>query len=251
MTANVAWFSLHRSDVQRKATDATSQMEYQLWDVLVNWCEARSLFLGGSIDGAVVYAALASLTPQQYRALRAWLMAWLNAWSKDGQETWDLRMQMTEVSSLPLLGGHLAGIEAVSQAQEFLVQRLAEGALSLAGIAIPLQQRWRSALSPLGDSLELRLARLELLLFISRNDQGPSAVLGRFNGQSLGRGDLEALIPELLSLHWRELKSAGDLSVGEWTAEYRDWRLNLCADPGSRLDHREVMRRWLVWLCTG
>ena len=54
-----------------------------------------------------------------------------------------------------------------------------------------------------------------------------------------------------MALHWHELESASDLSVGMWLAEYRDWRINLCADPGSDLDHREVMRRWLAWLCAG
>lgn len=262
MIQNVAWFRLQplssrsesgdtQSDSGGSTKDNLSQIEAQLWDPLVKWCEARCLFVGGSLQGAVVYAAIAPLTPQQYRRLRAWLIGRLKTWLQANEKLGDFQMEMTEVGSLHLLGVSLAGIEAITQAQERLALHMADCALSLAAMAIPMRQRWRPSLSPQGDSFDLSLARTQLQIFISRQDRGPTAVFERYNGQTLGRDDLEGLIPELLSLHWRALESASDLSVGEWAAEHRDWRLNLCADPGSRLDHREVMRRWLVWLSAG
>ncbi|MGH8435566.1 MAG: hypothetical protein ACRERX_14080, partial [Pseudomonas sp.] len=102
-----------------------------------------------------------------------------------------------------------------------------------------------------GISLNLSMLHMQLQLFIGRRDRAPELAFERFAGKALRRSDLEGLIPAMMALHWRELESTSDLSVGMWLAEYRDWRLNLCADPGSDLDHREVMRRWLAWLSAG
>ncbi|MGH6639669.1 MAG: hypothetical protein ACREBY_13845 [Polaromonas sp.] len=234
MMDDILWLSL-------RPTDSSAMFREELWGQLVSWCQARSLFIGGSLEGVVVYAPVAPITHLQYRPLRAWLQG--------RAEIQDFQMEMTEVSALYRLGGQLAGIEAVSQAQEFLAQRMAGCALSLAGMTAPLHQRWQTAAISNGISLNLSMLPAQLQLFIGRRDRAPEPAFERFAGKALRKSDLEGVIPALMVLHWRELESTSDLSVGMWMAEYRDWRINLCADPGSDLDHREVMRRWLAWLC--
>ena len=236
MIEDILWLRLRPSD-------PSAILQEQLWDQLVSWCQARQLFVGGGVEGAVVYAPVAPMTQLQYRQLRAWLQG--------RAEIQDFQTERMEVSTLYRRGGQSAGIEAVSLAQEFLAERMARCALSLAGITAAFHQRWQTAAISNGISLNLSMLQAQLQLFIGRRDRAPEPAFARFAGKALRRSDLEGLIPALMALHWHELESASDLSVGMWLAEYRDWRLNLCADPGSDLDHREVMRRWLAWLCAG
>ncbi|MGH6637343.1 MAG: hypothetical protein ACREBY_01925 [Polaromonas sp.] len=236
MTDHVLWLSL-------RPADQSAILREELWGQLVTWCHARSLFIGGLLEGVVVYAPVAPITHLQYRQLRAWLQG--------RAEIYDFQMELKEVSTLHGLGAKAACIEAVSQAQEFLAERMTGCAMSLAGITAALGQRWQASVIAGGTSLELRMPHVQLQLSVSRMDRAPPPEFERFANKRLRLSDIEGLIPALMTLHWHQLEGVSDLSVGEWVAENRGWRINLCADPGSSLDHREVMRRWMEWLCAG
>lgn len=236
MNEQILWLNL------RTASQSIVLRE-ELWDDLLTWCLARSLFIGGSLDGAVVYVPGELMSRLLHRQLKAWL--------EKRADIHDFAMEVMNVSSLHSPMAKAAYIEAVSQAQESLAERMAGCALSLVALITPLDRRWLTSMSAGGTSLELRLPRSQIQMGISRLDRTPSPELDRLANQRLSLVELESLIPVVVALHWYQLEFGGDLSVGEWTAERRDWRINLYADPGSRLDHRDVMLRWMEWVCTG
>lgn len=236
MTEQILWLRL-------RPTDQSALVREELWGHLLSWCLARSLFIGGSLEGVAVYAPVVPLTRPQHQQLKVWLQG-----KKDIQ---DFQMEVRDAGALHSLVAKAAYVEAVSQAQEFLAERMACCALSLAGATAAPEQRWQSSLSVDARMLELRLPRVQLQLGISRLDRTVAPELERFANRRLRLGDLEGLIPAVIALHWHQLEGVSDLSVGEWVAEHRGWRVNLCAYPGSGLDHREVMLRWMEWVCVG
>ena len=236
MTEPILWLSLRPADQSPLSRE-------ELWGHLLSWCLARSLFIGGSLEGVVLYAPAAPVTRLQYRQLKAWLQG--------RKDVLGFEIKLREVSALHGQIAQAAYIEAVSQAQEFLAERMAQCALSLAGVSAPLDQRWSPSLSADGASLTLRLSRAQLQIGISRLDRAPAPELDRLSNRRLRLMDLESLIPTVIALHWRQLEGVSDLSVGEWVAEHHGWRINLCADPGSGLSHREVFLRWMEWICAG
>jgi uncharacterized protein YceK len=213
------------------------EAEALLWDTLVEWCHARQLFIGGLPESAVIYAALLPFTTLQRKQLERLL--------DQRQDIAAYRLEVAELRALYSLGLKAACMEAISQMQRFLAERMTECADSLAALAHTFGMRWKASVLDGGRCLDLQSIPTQLRISISRVDGTPAHELDRYVGRSIGLGEIEELIPGWLGLRWCELDSIGDLSQGEWVADSRGWRINLCGEPGSGLEHREVMLRYM------
>ena len=222
-------------NIQMKTHDA--QVEESLWDSLVLWCDARQLFLGGRPENAVIYAPILPISQTQIRQLSHLLNV-----SPDVDAH---RLEFVDAYSLYHLALKAAAVEAFSQAQQFLAERLANGADALAGLTYTLNNRWSASVTRQGTQLELRNLPSQLRVSVSRFEGIPLPDFERYAGQSFSLQRMEDLIPNWLGLHWSQLEPRSDLQEGEWMATYQNWRVNLYADPSSGLDHREVMLRYL------
>jgi hypothetical protein len=88
-----------------------------LWDELVQRSDQRQLFIGGRTESALIYSPLlladAKLTQQLHSFLK------LNA------DIHVFRIELVELQSLHRLTVKTAAIEAISQAQRYLADRMA------------------------------------------------------------------------------------------------------------------------------
>ncbi|HYW57039.1 MAG TPA: hypothetical protein VE934_08760 [Polaromonas sp.] len=234
MKEQVLWLSL-------RPINSSARTGEELWGQLVTWCLTRSMFVGGSLEGAAVINPDTPITRPQLRHLKAWL--------EKRADVHHFELTEKHVSDLFSFAAKGAYIEAVSQAQEFLAERMMRCALSLAFATSPGEWHWKPAMSPDGNTLELRLPRSQLQLDISRLDVLPEPLLHRLASGPVRLQGLESLIPELVELHWHRMEAIGDVPAGEWLAQSRGWSLSLQAISGSALDHREVMLRWMAWVC--
>lgn len=211
----------------------TQQEEEAFWDELVAWCEEKQLFIGGSVDGAVIYSPFEGGLQKQRKALRRML----------GQRI-DLDANGPSVVSLAGLRSPRLRrdcLEAVSQAQRHLGERMIECADSLAALSSSYSTRLAVAVVD-GKLLDIRWPGKQLMLQLSRLDGRPEPSFERFRSQRMRPGDLEDLIPDWPALRWNPQPPISDLSRGEWTAESAEHRIQICGEPNSSLDHRQVMQ---------
>jgi len=221
----------------RMPTDGMGlQEEEALWDGLVAWCNARHLFLGGSPDGAVIYSPFEHGLQEQWKALRRML----------GQrmELASLAPSMVSVGELPSPRLRRACLEAVSQAQRHLAERMQECTDSLAGLSSSAGMRLAVAITE-GKSLEIRSRYSHLIITVSRLDGKREPAFERFESERLRPANLTDLIVDWATLPWKRQPSASHPSSAEWVAASGDLRISLSAEPGSTLDHLQLMK--LFW----
>ena len=130
-----------------------------LWDELVRWCDARQLFIGGRAESALIYSPLIPI--DAVRSQQLW--SFLNL----KPEINVFRIELVELQSLHRLSVKTAAIEAISQAQRFLAERMAECADSLAGVTYSLNNRWSATLSKDKKILSREAVFLSSRIFLS------------------------------------------------------------------------------------
>jgi hypothetical protein len=213
----------------------------QFFDTLVKWCDERQLFIGGSLEVMVIYAPLRPMSPQLRRQLRRLIVG----------QAGITGCQLTVVcpSSVHSLRVKAACLEALSQAQRDLAERMADCADGLAGLMPPDPRSWKASVGRGGESLALENWPLQIWLSISRLDRAPAPEFNSFAGRTLELSDVGALIPDWLGLHWSRVELDGDLSVGQWVAESNGWRVNVYGRPTQQLTHSEVMLRLMGAVC--
>lgn len=219
----------------------TTQALEQFFDTLVKWCDERQLFIGGSLELMVIYAPLRPMTTRQRRQLRQLIESQVGVTG--------CQMEVVCPSAVHSLRVKAACLEALSQAQRDLANRMADCADGLAGLMPPDPRSWKASVGRGGESLALENWPLRIWLSISRLDRAPAPEFNSFAGRTLELSDVGALIPDWLGLHWSRVELDGDLSVGQWVAERNGWRVNVYGRPTQQLTHREVMLRLMGAVC--
>ncbi|MFS2033425.1 hypothetical protein ACEN8I_05290 [Polaromonas sp. CT11-55] len=212
-----------------------------LWERLIQWCEPRALFIGGAPESAVIYAPLHPITARRRRELAAWL--------DRCPEIQTYQLKAEALSDLRSLRAKAACLEAFSQAQRYLAERMAECSDALAGLHPPASRRWRASVGNGGNCLELDSRDLGIGIAIFRSNRAPHPQFSTFSGRYLELGDLATLELDWMSLVWAQVLSDGDLSVGQWVARSQHWMIHLYASTTAPLAHREVMLRWMEAVC--
>jgi hypothetical protein len=213
----------------------------EFFDDLVKWCGERQLFIGGSLETMVIYAPLQPMTSQQQTQLRK------RIGTQPGITSW--KMEVVWLSSPTALRLKAACMEAFSQAQRYLADRMGESADALAELDPSFNRSWKATLGDAGASLELECWPREIRLSISRVDHTPAPEFSNFVGKTLELQDVEIFIGDWLELHWRQVVHDGDLSVGQWVAECQGWRIHVYGKPTAQLTHRQVMLRLMGAVC--
>ena len=212
-----------------------------LWDDLMRWCDARQLFMGGREDGALIYSPLLPIDARQSQQLQSYL--------KKHPAIDVFRIETVQLQSLHRLTVKSAAIEAISQAQRFLAERMAECADSLAGVTYSLSNRWSASVGKDEKVLELRNTASQLRITLADVNGISMPVFEPYGGQSFGLQRMEELIPNWLGLGWHQQEdwgdNRGDIKAGKWMAISGDWQVSLSAEPGSSLSHRAVMLRYM------
>ncbi len=215
----------------------------EVMDALAAWCDAEQLFMGGSVINAVVYSPLKPISPRQIQRLRRLIL------SQPGVT--GCQMQLLLLFYLQSAPEKAACLEAFSQAQRYLAEKLAEGADALA-LLMPAGPRcWAASVTEGGAMLVLEHMRLQISLSIAAlgtpDDEKRVAEFARFNKQIISLSDIQESIPDWLDMHWTKVPEhpEADLSVGRWQAESRGWRFWITGNPSAQLTHREVMLRWV------
>ncbi|MDO8772262.1 MAG: hypothetical protein Q7K57_26880 [Burkholderiaceae bacterium] len=223
--------------------DASRETEAALFDALVAWGDAQTLFIGGSHASLVVYAALWPMTAQQRKSLKQLLASRL--------EVASYRMEVTETPDLLGPGERTACMEAISQAARFLAERVNGCADALTALALSYMQRWPCRLTKDGKWLELKNPTLKLQLAISRLDLGPDQAVEALAGRIVAFSELRSLVPDCTGLRWERVEWGGDHPQSRWSAKAEGRQISLAELPGSRLTHPEVMRRLMACICEG
>jgi len=218
-------------------TTHDAKAEESLRDSLVAWCDERQLFTGGRPEATLIYAPVLRITPKQIRQLRRLL--------DSCPDIHLYRLEFVEVNGLHSLALKAAAIEAFSQAQHQMATRMADCSEALAGLTHNLQNRWNASVTQDSKLLELRHAPAQIVVCLSHIDRISMPVFDSYADQSFSLWRMEELISNWLELHWDRVESQGDLSEGQWVAVRDDWRINLYAEPGTGLYHREVMLRYM------
>jgi hypothetical protein len=210
------------------------QEEEALWHDLVAWCDARHLFIGGSPDAAVIYSPFEDGLPRHWKALRRRL---------------ERRMQLdsaaptvVELGDLPSPRLRRACLEAVSQAQRQLAERVQECADSLAVLSCSKAMRMAATVVDSSRRLEIR-TRGDLMITLSRRDGKREPAFDRFMIEPLRAADLAELIADWPVLHWEP--APGDDSQAQWVAHGGKLRIILAAAAGSNPDRLQPIR--LFW----
>lgn len=212
------------------ATDA-------LWEDLVRWCDGHQLFIGGRADSALIYSPLLPVDAKHSRQLWAFL--------NRNPHINVFRIEIVQLQSLHRLTVKTAAIEAISQAQRYLAERMAECADSLAGLTYILTNRWSATVTKDGKLLELRNPASQLRLTLSDVNGISMPILEQYGGASFGLQRMEELTPDWLGLGWHQEVDRGAMRAGKWVATTGDWQVSLYAEPGSGLSHRAVMLRYM------
>lgn len=208
-----------------------------LWDDLVRWCDARLFFIGGRAESALIYSPLLPMDAKNAKQLQIFL---------NKNPAIDVfRIEIVQLQSLHRLTVKTAAIEAISQGQRFLAERMAECADSLAGLTYSLNNRWSATVSKDDKLLELRNTASQLRMTLSDVNGISMPVFEQYGGESFGLQRMEELIPDWLGLGWHQLVDRGAMRAGNWVAVSGDWQVSLYAEPGSDLSHRAVMLRYM------
>lgn len=216
------------------------------FDALAAWCDGEQLFVGGSLASGVVYAPLKPISSEQQQGLRQ-LILWQPGIT-------GCQMELRPLSSLHSTSEKVACLEAFSQAQRYLAEKLAEGADALASLAPASPRSWRASVIHGGGMLLLEHSQLQVSLMLVRLDADHDSHLDKpinefaaFNKKTLALSDIGAFIPDWLDLHWSRVpqKAGAQQSVGQWQAQGHGFQLWMMATSGAQLTHREVMLRWM------
>lgn len=224
-----------------RLADASRETEAALFDALVAWGDAQTLFIGGSHASLVVYAALLPMTTQQRKSLKDLL--------DSRREVGSFRMEVTEPSGLLGAGERIACMEAISQAARFLAERVNGCADSLTALALTNIRRWPCRLTKDGKWLELKSPAIQLKLAISRLGRGPDQAVEALASRSVAFSELRSLVPDWTSLQWERMVWGGDGPQSQWSAQAEGRQISLAELLGSRLTHQEVMRRLMACIC--
>lgn len=119
------WLDLTQTKDREKLL--TDQQKDGIFDTVAAWCDEEQLFIGGSLANAMVYAPLKPISPRQMKQLRQLIL------SQPGVA--DCQMKLRLLSYLQSSPEKAAGLEAFSQAQRYLAEKLAEGSDALTGLA--------------------------------------------------------------------------------------------------------------------
>lgn len=223
------------------AADPTTLALEQFFDTLMKWCDERLLFMGGSLEVMVIYAPLRPMTTRQRRQLRQRIESQVGVTG--------CQMEVVDPLSIHSFRVKAACLEALSQAQRYLADRMADCADALAGLDPSASRSWSASVDRHGASLALENWSLQIWLSISRPDRAPVPEFNSFARKTIELRDVEAFIPDWLGLHWSRVEIDRDLSVGQWVAETHGWRVNVYGRPTAQLTHREVMLRWMGAVC--
>lgn len=221
--------------------DASPETEGTLFDALVAWGDAQTLFIGGRHANLVVYAALRPMTAQQRKSLKDLLVS--------RPEVGSFRMEVTEASELLGAGERNACMEAISHAARFLADRVNGCADALTVLALTYIRRWPCRLTRDGKWLDLKSPTLQLQLAIFCLDQGPDLAAEALAGRSIAFSEVRSLVPDWTGLHWERVEWGGDHPQSQWSAKTEGRQIRLAEMPGSRLTHPEVMRRLMACVC--
>ena len=222
----------------------TLEEQGDVFDALAAWCDAEQLFIGGSLTNAVVCSPIKPITLQQMQRLRRLIR------SQPGIA--GCQMKLLLLSYLQSASDKAACLEAFSQAQRYLAEKLAEGADALA-LLVPAGPRcWAASVTEGGAMLVLQHMRLQISLSLAlldtNEDEEPEAGFDRLDQQIISLKDVETFIPEWLELHWIKVPQHPEahLSTGRWQAEGHGFQLWITGIPSAQLTHREVMLRWMA-----
>ena len=211
--------------------------EESLRDSLVAWCDERRLFTGGRPEATLIYAPVMRINSKQIVQLRRLL---------DSCPDIDFyRLEFADINDLHSLAFKSAAIEAFSQAQHQLATQMADCSDALVGLTYNLDNRWLALVTQQSKLLELIHKPAQIRVCLSHLDRIAMPLFDRYANQRFGLHVMEELIPNWLGLHWTQLSSRGDMSEGPWVAIRDDWRVTLYGEPGTGLDHREVMLRYM------
>ena len=233
-------------DLEQPGTEGagfTSKERDGVFDNLVTWCDTQQLFIGGSLSNAVVYAPLRPLTTQKRNQLRRLIL------SKPGIA--GCQMQLRLLPALHYQAEKAACLEAFSQAQRFLAERMADCADALAALVPPAPKSWRASVTHGGAMLVLQHWPLQIWLAISRQEaplaSQPVPEFAAFEKQTIALSAVQMFIPDWVDLQWSKVDQhpEADLSVGRWQAQSHGWRIWVTGNPSAQLTHREVMLRWM------
>ena len=221
----------------------TDQQRDEMFDVVAAWCDEAQIFIGGSLANAVVYAPLKPISDRQMKQLRQLVL------SQPGVAGCQMKLRL--LSYLQSSPEKAACIEAFSQAQRYLAEKLAESADALARLVPAGPTSWRGSVNQSGAMLLLQHVPLQISLALIRLDadkrEAPHPEFDKFNKKIVALSDLQSLIPDWLDLHWTQVPQhpEANRSIVRWQAQGHGWQIWLTGAPVAQLTHREVMLRWM------
>jgi hypothetical protein len=137
-----------------------------------------------------------------------------------------------------------ACLEAISQAQRHLAERMQECADSLAAFS-SISASTLTAEVLEGKWAQVRCPRRRLVINLSHVDGLLEPRLDRFRGQPIWPRDLADLIPDWPTLTWkRQPREKADLSLDQWAAASGDLRIELAQESGSN-PHEHLVKLFL------
>lgn len=221
----------------------TDQQKDDVFDTVAAWCDEEQLFMGGSLADAVVYTPLKPISPRQMKQLRQLIL------SQPGVAGCQMKLRL--LSYLQSSPEKAACLEAFSQAQRHLAEKLAECADALASLTPPGPKNWRASVIHVDAMLLLQHVPLQISLTLIRLNadqrEEPEEAFAKFDKKVVALTDLHTLIPDWLDLHWSKVPQhpEADLSIGRWQAQSNGLQIWLTGTPVAQLTHREVMLRWM------
>ena len=239
----VLHIQLDLKSTQGSEKPLTDRQKDEVFDTVGAWCDEEQLFIGGSLSNAVVYAPLKSISPRQMKQLRQLIL------SQPGITGCQMKLKL--LSYLQSSPEKAACLEAFSQTQRHLAEKLAECADALASLAPAGPRSWRASVTQAGAMFLLQHVPLQISLALVRLDDGqreePNPEFVKFDKKIVALSDLQSFIPDWLDLHWRKVPQhpEADLSIGRWQAQSHGWQIWVSGKPVAQLTHREVMLRWM------
>lgn len=221
----------------------TDQQKDDVFDTVAAWCDEEHVFVGGSVANAVVYTPLKPISALQMNQLHQLIL------SQPGVA--GCQMELRLLSYLQSSSEKAACLEAFSQAQRSLAEKLAECADALASLAPAGPRNWRASVIHSGAMLLLQHVPLQISLALIRPDddqrEQPNPEFAQFNRKVVALSDLQSFIPDWLELHWSKVPQhpEANLSVGRWQAQSHGLQIWVTGAPVAQLSHREVMLRWM------
>ncbi len=230
---------LEKPDARDAQSPPLEQEQDKLFDKLVGWCAAQHLFVGGTLLNAVAYAPLGPIQQTQITQLRELIE------SMPGIAGCSLELGVIWFANAPQ--NRAACLEAFSQAQRYLAERMADCAEASARLVPSDPRDWRASVNQDSTQLALDHWPQQIWLAISRIDGQPVPEFATLANKVVQLSDIQRWVPDWLGLHWSRVAEHpdADLSVGRWQAQSDEWKLWVTGKPSAQLTHREVMLRWM------